>query len=67
MSSFQFIDKRICSFHLRHTGFVYSVSKSFAKTNERIKKFQKTGDGRYLYRNKLDKTCSQSESGYGKN
>ena len=32
---------------------------------ERIKKIKETGDSRYIYQNKLDKTCFQHDMAYG--
>ena len=35
------------------------------KNKERIKKFSERGDSRYVYQNKLDKTCFQLDMAYG--
>ena len=43
--------------HLRQPGFIYSAYGPLAKHKERINKFMKTGDTRYIYRNDLDKAC----------
>ena len=43
--------------HLRHPGFKYSARGPFTKNKERIKTFKEAGDSRYVYQNKLDKTC----------
>ena len=59
-------DKFIPEMHLRQPGFTYSACGSFTKNKERIKKFRETGDTRYIYRNELDKTCSQHEMAYGR-
>ena len=37
--------------HLRQPGFPYSACGPFTKNKERIKKFRKTGDAKYIYRN----------------
>ena len=41
--------------HLRHPEFTYSACGPFTKNKERIKKFNETGDSRYIYQNELDK------------
>ena len=42
--------------HLRQPGFTYSVCEPFTKKNkERIQRFIKTADSRYIYHNKIDK------------
>ena len=40
--------------HLKQPGFTYSASQLFVKHRERIKKFEETGNLKYLYRNELD-------------
>ena len=50
--------------HLRQSRFVYSACGPFARHKERIKEFKRTGDTRYIYRNKLDKACFQHDSTY---
>ena len=50
--------------HLRQPQFVYSACGSFTRHKERIKKFEQTGDTRYIYRNELDKACFQHDSAY---
>ena len=59
-------DKFIPEMHLRQPGFTYSACGSFTKNKERIKKFRETRDTRYIYRNELDKACSQHEMAYGR-
>ena len=51
--------------HLRQPGFTYSVCRPFTKNKERIQKFKKTGDTKYIYRNELDKACFQHDMVYG--
>ena len=53
--------------HLRQPGFTYSGCGPFTKHKERIKKFNQTGDTRYIYRNDLDKACFQQDSAYADN
>ena len=50
--------------HLRQPGFTYSACGPYTKNKERIQKFKETGDSRYIYRNKLDKACSQYDMAY---
>ena len=50
--------------HLRQPEFVYFACGPFTKHKERINKFMKTGDTRYIYRNDLDKTCFQHDAAY---
>ena len=57
-------DKFMPVMHLRQPQFVYSACGPFTKHKERIKKFKQTGDTRYIYRNELDKACSQHDSAY---
>ena len=48
-------DKFMPEMHLRQPGFTYSACGPFTKRKERIKKFEQTGDTRYIYRTKLIK------------
>ena len=57
-------DKFMPEMHLRQPRFVYSACGLFTRHKERIKEFKRTGDTRYIYRNKLDKTCFQHDSAY---
>ena len=50
--------------HLRQPQFVYSACGPFTRHKQRIKKFKRTGDTRYIYRNELDKACFQHDSAY---
>ena len=45
--------------HLKQPGFTYSTCGPFTKKKERIQKFKKTGDSRYIYKNELEKPCFQ--------
>ena len=59
-------DKFMPWIHLRQPVFTYSTCGPFAKNKERIQKLKKTpGDSRYIYQNKLDKTCFQHDMTYG--
>ena len=60
-------DKFMPEMHLRQPRFVYSACGPFTRHKERIKKFKKTGDTRYIYRNELDKACFQHDSVYADN
>ena len=57
-------DRCMPEMHLRQLQFVYSACGTFTRHKERIKKFRKTGDTRYIYRNELDKACFQHDSAY---
>ena len=57
-------DKFMPEMHLRQPQFTYSACSPFTKHKERIKKFNQTGDTRYIYRNDLDKACFQHDSAY---
>ena len=57
-------DKFMPEMHLRQPRFVYSACGPFTRHKERIKEFKRTGDTRYIYRNKLDKACFQHDSAY---
>ena len=57
-------DKLMPEMHLRQPRFVYSACGPFTRHKERIKEFKRTGDTRYIYRNKLDKACFQHNSAY---
>ena len=59
-------DKFMSKMHLRQPGFTYSACGPFPKNKLRIAKFMQTGDTNYIYRNGLDKACSQHDMGYGK-
>ena len=57
-------DKFMPEMHLSQPRFVYANLGSFTRHKERIKEFKRTGDTRYIYRNKLDKACFQHDSAY---
>ena len=60
-------DKFMPEMHLRQPQFVYSACGPFTRHKKRIKKFEQTGDTRYIYRNDLDKACFQHDSAYAGN
>ena len=60
-----FGNKFMPEMHLRQPGFTYSACGSFTKNKEIIKKFEQTGDSRYIYRNELDKAGFQHDMAYG--
>ena len=57
-------DKFMPEMHLRQPGLTYSACRPFTKNEERIQKFKKTGDFRYIYKNELDKACFQRDMAY---
>ena len=57
-------DKSMPEMHLRQPQFTCSACGLFTKHKERIKKFNQTGDTRYIYRNDLDKACFQHDFAY---
>ena len=59
-------DKILTEMHLKQSGFTYSACGSLTKNKERIDKFMQTGNKDFIYRNELDKTCSQHDMAYGK-
>ena len=59
-------DKFMPEMHLKQPGFTYSACGPFAKNKERIEKLMQTGNTDYVYKNELDKACSQHDMAYGK-
>ena len=57
-------DKFMPEMPLRQPGFTYSVCGPFTKHKRRIKKFMKTGNTDFIYRNELDKACFQHDAAY---
>ena len=57
-------DKLMSKMHLRQPQFTYSACGSFTKHKQRIKKFQETGDTKYIYKNELDKACFAHDAAY---
>ena len=49
-------DKFMSEMHLRQPGFTYNAC---------AKKFKKTGDTDYIYKNELDKACFRHDMTYG--
>ena len=58
-------DKFMPEMHLRQPRFMYNACGLFTKNKEIIKKIKESGDLRYIYQNKLDKTCFQLDMAYG--
>ena len=52
--------------HLKQPGFTYSACGLFNKNKERIEKFMQTANTDFIYRNELDKACSQHDMADGK-
>ena len=50
--------------HLKQPWLTYCACGPFIENKERIQKFKKTGDTKYVYRNELDKACFQHDMGY---
>ena len=59
-------DKFMPEMHLKQLGFTYSACGPFTKNKERIEKFMRTGNTDFIYKNELDKACSQHDMAYGK-
>ena len=59
-------EKFMPEMHLKQPGFTYSACGPFTKNKERIEKFMQTGNIDFIYRNELDKACSQHDMAYGK-
>ena len=58
-------DKYMPERYLNQPGFTYNACGLFTKNQEGIQKFKETGDTKYIYRNKLDKTCFQHDMADG--
>ena len=54
-------DKFMPETHLRQTGFTCSACGPFTKNKDSIRKFQKTGDSKYIYQIELSKVCFQHD------
>ena len=59
-------DKFMPEMHSKQPGFTYSACGPFTKNKERIKKFMKTRNANFIYKNELDKVCFQHDMAYGK-
>ena len=59
-------DKVMPEMPLKQPGFTYSACGPFRKNKERIEKFMKTGNRKFIYKNELDKPCFQYDMAYGK-
>ena len=59
-------DKCLPEMHLKQPDFAYSACGPFTTNKGRNKKFMETGNTDYIYKNDLDKACSQHDVAYGK-
>ena len=57
-------DKFMPEIHLRQPQFTYSACGPFTRHQERIQKFNETGDTNYLFKNKLEKPCFVHDAAY---
>ena len=57
-------DKFRPEIHLRQPQFTYSACGPFTRHEERIQKFEETGDTNYIYMNELDKACFVHDAAY---
>ena len=57
-------DKSIPELHLKQQGLTYSACGPFTKHRQRIQRFRKTSNLKYLCRKKLDKACSYHDAAY---
>ena len=58
-------EKFMPEMHLRQPGFTYSACEPFTKNKEKNQKSKETGDTSNIYKNELDKACSQHDTAYG--
>ena len=58
-------DKFMPEMQLRQLGFTYSACEPFTENRQIIKKFMRTGDTNYIYKNELAKACFQHGIAYG--
>ena len=58
-------DNLMPEMNLRQLRFTYSACRPPTKNKKRIKKIKETGDLRYIYQNKLDKSCFHHDMAYG--
>ena len=52
--------------HLKQPGFTYSACGPLTKNKERIEKFMQSRNTDFIYRNEIDKACSQHDMAHGK-
>ena len=52
--------------HSKQPGFIYSACVSFTKNKERVDKFMQIGNTDFIYRNVVNKACSQHDMVCGK-
>ena len=59
-------DKFMAKNALKTTWFYLQCLWPIYKNKERIEQFMKTGNTDFIYKNELDKACSQHKMAYGK-
>ena len=57
-------DKFMPEMYLRQPQFTYNTCGPFTKHKQRIRKFKKTEDTNYIYKNELDKACFAHDAAY---
>ena len=57
-------DRFVPEMYLRQPKFTYRACGPFTKHKQRIQKFKKTGDTKYIYKNELDKPCFAHDAAY---
>ena len=57
--------KLMTQMHLKQRRFTYGAYRLFIENKTRIQKYRKARNSRYIYRNKLSKTCFQFDMTYG--
>ena len=57
--------KFVTEMDLRQLVFTYSACVQFIKNKERMQKFRKTGDWKYIYQNQLDKVYFEQDMANG--
>ena len=58
-------DRFMLETYLRQPEFTYSACSLFTQNKERMQKFKETGDSKYIYQKKLEKTYFQHDMAYG--
>ena len=58
-------DRFMLETYLRQPKFTYSACSLFTQNKERMQKFKETGDSKYIYQKKLEKTYFQHDMAYG--
>ena len=58
-------DKFMPEMYYKTNGFTDNACGPFTKNKEMTQKFKETGDSKYIYQNKLDKSFFQHDTAYG--